>query len=61
MVTRSDARAVIVAQRQDDLAELEVENEALGKISAKQTPESLRIEALEAEIEAINVEMEEKV
>ncbi len=38
-----------------------MENTALGKISAKQTPESLRIEALEAEIEAINDEMEEKV
>ena len=45
---------------QDDLAELEVENEALGKITAKQTPESVRIEGLEAEIEAINAEMEEK-
>ena len=37
-----------------------MENEALGKITAKQTPESQRIEAMEAEIEAINAETEEK-
>lgn len=56
----ADKKAEQLKQLQDDLAELEVENTALGKISAKQTPESLRIEALDAEIEAINSEMEEK-
>ncbi len=46
---------------QDALAELQVENEALGKITLKQTTESQRIENLEQEISTINSNMDDKV
>lgn len=56
----ADQKQSELARLRDQLRDLEAENDALQKISAKKTGEAVRIEKLKAEIAAVNDRMVEK-